>query len=141
MDIAQLKALIATHAGGSQARFALMLGKSPSQVNQWLAGKRPIGAKIERDIAARFGDDNIPSITSSSKPNPQAALESIELACAQLSQDQRQEVGTLLSMFAANPRASIKAALLEVLCAPSNKEPEVKTDIIRRGSEKFFKNG
>lgn len=55
MKIEQLKRLIEIHADGSQARFALKLGKSPSQVNQWLTGRRPIGAKIENDIMAKFG--------------------------------------------------------------------------------------
>lgn len=67
MQISELKQLIDTRAEGSQALFARLLGKSPSQVNQWLAGKRPIGAKIEKDILEKFGP------TLSEGPNVRSA--------------------------------------------------------------------
>lgn len=55
MTIEELRRLIDTQAGGSQAKFASMIKKSPSQVNQWLSGVRPMGPKIERDIEDALG--------------------------------------------------------------------------------------
>lgn len=55
MTIDELQRLIDEVAEGSQAKFALMIHKSPSQVNQWLSGLRPIGPKIEMDIHRALG--------------------------------------------------------------------------------------
>ena len=55
MEIKDLSNLIQKHANGSQARFALLIQKSPSQVNHWLRGIRPLGAKVEKDIYEALG--------------------------------------------------------------------------------------
>lgn len=55
MQIEQLQKLIQEKAGGSQSAFAILIKKSPSQVNQWLTGKRPMGPKIVRDIEDALG--------------------------------------------------------------------------------------
>jgi SOS-response transcriptional repressor LexA len=46
----KLKDLIQNRFDGKQSAFASAIGKSPSQVNQWLAMRRPIGEKVARDI-------------------------------------------------------------------------------------------
>jgi DNA-binding transcriptional regulator YdaS (Cro superfamily) len=60
MTIDELKEIIDATAGGSQAKFALLIRKSPSQVNQWLSGIKTVGPKIERDIAEAIGYHKMP---------------------------------------------------------------------------------
>lgn len=45
-----MKSLIADRFAGSQAEFAKAIGRSPSQVNQWLSGHRKIGDAGARTI-------------------------------------------------------------------------------------------
>lgn len=45
-----LKALIEDRFGGSQAKFARAIKRSPAQVNQWLTGNRALGDAGARTI-------------------------------------------------------------------------------------------
>jgi transcriptional regulator with XRE-family HTH domain len=50
----QLLALINSKFNGNQADFARAIGKSPSQINQWLAGVRNLGDGSVRQIEKKL---------------------------------------------------------------------------------------
>lgn len=45
-----LQSLVKDRFEGNQFKFALAIAKSPSQVSQWLSGKKPVGIKVIIDI-------------------------------------------------------------------------------------------
>jgi DNA-binding transcriptional regulator YdaS (Cro superfamily) len=49
-----LRTLITADYGGSQAQFARAIGRSPSQVNQWLTGHRKLDIKGSRHIEEKL---------------------------------------------------------------------------------------
>lgn len=52
--VSELKKIIDSRFGGSQAEFARAIGRSPSSVWQWLSGHRNVGEKAARDIERRL---------------------------------------------------------------------------------------
>jgi transcriptional regulator with XRE-family HTH domain len=74
-------------------------------------------------------------------PTVAVALDAIEDACEKLNQEQRKELGSLLAMFVANPRESIKQVILETLCSVANKPSEHTSHLTKNSQEKFLKKG
>jgi transcriptional regulator with XRE-family HTH domain len=77
----------------------------------------------------------------SPSPTVAVALDAIEAACEKLDQEQRKELGSLLAMFAANPRKSIKQVILETLCSVQNKTTEQNTHSYYKNQDKKLKKG
>lgn len=70
-----------------------------------------------------------------------AAINALALAASDLSDDQRKEASALLSMLISSPRASIKAALIEVLSAQTYKSTEHTSTLDKSSNEKILKKG
>lgn len=135
---------------GGYEKVATATGLNKDHVWQIISGTtlasgnpRGVGPKSRSALTSAYpnwlDEDVGQKITA--KNGIESAIDAIGAACETLSDDKRKELGSLLAMFVANPRESIKQVILETLCAVANKPSEHTSHLAKNSQEKLLKKG
>lgn len=142
-----LENLIDTKYEGKQSVFSKKTGVALSQIGQWFTGDRLLRENALDTLEEKTGlpkgyfDQPIgraQSLSVTQLPIGQA-IDTLGQTCLAMSDDQRKELGSLLAMFVANPRESIKQVILEALSSPARKPTEQSSHLGKHEPEKILK--